>query len=33
LQLKSLSAVHMTVKYAEEFVSQLVSFDHLVRLD
>jgi hypothetical protein len=32
-QLKSLCVVNMTPKYAQEFISQLVSFDHLVSLE
>jgi hypothetical protein len=32
-QLQSLCAVKMTSKYAQEFVSQLISFDHLVSLE
>jgi hypothetical protein len=32
-QLQSLCALKMTSKYAQEFVSQLVSFDHLVSLE
>jgi hypothetical protein len=32
-QLQSLCVVNMTPRYAQEFISQLVSFDHLVSLE
>ncbi len=32
-QLHSLSAMHMSAEYAHQFVSQLISFDHLVSLE
>jgi len=32
-QLQSLCALNMTAKYAQKFVSQLISFDHLVSLE